>query len=61
MNELKQELKQLEQRVILLETQIRALSALIDNFSGRIVYNKEVQFKAKVYDATGGVVTEINP
>lgn len=54
------ELELLKERVILLESQMKALSALIDNFSGRIIYNKEVQFKAKVYDAAGAVVTEIN-
>lgn len=57
---MEEELKQLQERVSRLEQQLMRQNALMDNFSKRIVFNKEVQFKANVYDANGAVVTEIN-
>ena len=54
------EVKILEQRVQRQEQKVQQQKSLIDNFSGRVIFNKEVQFNGNVYDANGGVVTEIN-
>jgi uncharacterized coiled-coil protein SlyX len=53
-------LSQLEQKVSHLEQRLALQAALLDTFSGMIVFNKKVKFNANVYDANGNVVTEIN-
>lgn len=53
---LKQQIAKLELRLKKLEDSI----GLEENFTGRQVFKREVQFMAKVYDKNGGIVTEIN-
>ena len=53
---LKQQITQLELRLKKLEDSI----GLEENFTGRQVFKREVQFMGKVYDKTGALVTEIN-
>lgn len=52
--------QELERRLAQLEQTVRQQASLISFFSGTIVFNKKVKFNANVYDANGGVVTEIN-
>lgn len=54
------ELELLKLRVDQLEKQLLKNNELFDNFSSKVVFNKQVQFKANVYDASGGIVAEIN-
>lgn len=52
-----------QQRFNDLEKQVKSLQnklALIDFFSDQIIFKKKVKFNANVYDAAGGIVTEIN-
>ena len=51
---------ELERRIATLEQTVRQQASLISFFSGTIVFNKKVKFNANVYDASGGIVTEIN-
>jgi hypothetical protein len=52
-NNLERKVKELERKLVL-------MSSGIDFFSNQIVFKKKVKFNANVYDANGGVVTEIN-
>ena len=61
------EFEKLSNRIRELENKVRALelsksqqTEFQDNFSSKIIYNKEIQFMQKVYDKNGNVVTEIN-
>lgn len=53
-------IRSLENRIFELEKKINSQGSLVDFFSDKIIFNKKVQFNANVYDANGGVVTEIN-
>lgn len=55
-----QEIEDLKRRIEALEQKARTQSALIDFFSDQVIFKKKVKFNANVYDAAGGVVTEIN-
>jgi hypothetical protein len=54
-------LQALENRIFELEKKLSTQGSLVDFFSDKIIFNKKVRFNATVYDANGGVVTEINP
>lgn len=53
-------IRSLENRIFELEKKINSQGSLVDFFSDKIIFNKKVKFNANVYDASGGVVTEIN-
>jgi hypothetical protein len=53
-------LQSLENRILELEKKQNSQGSLVDFFSDKIIFNKKVKFNANVYDANGGVVTEIN-
>ena len=53
-------LQNLENRILELEKKQNSQGSLVDFFSDKIIFNKKVKFNANVYDASGGVVTEIN-
>lgn len=53
-------IRSLENRIFELEKKINSQGSLVDFFSDKIIFNKKVKFNANVYDANGGVVTEIN-
>jgi len=62
------EFEKLSNRIRELENKVRALelsksqqTEFQDNFSSKIIYNKEIQFMQKVYDKDGNIVIEINP
>ena len=55
-----EEIEELKKRIAALESKARTQSALIEYFSDQIIFKKKVKFNANVYDAAGGVVTEIN-
>ncbi len=53
-------IRELEDKVRTLELSKSQQTEFQDNFSSKIIYNKEIQFMQKVYDKDGNVVTEIN-
>lgn len=54
-------IRSLENRILELEKRINSQGSLVDFFSDKIIFNKKVKFNSTVYDANGGVVSEINP
>ncbi len=55
--------KDVKNKIETLELRLKKLEDAIgleENFTGKQVFKREVQFMAKVYDKNGGIVTEIN-
>lgn len=59
--ELEQMVLTLQQRVIALEAKQKNESEFRTDFSGKIIFNKEVQFLRKVTRKDGSTVITINP
>lgn len=54
-------IKNIQERLLALEQKQNSQGSLVDFFSDKIIFNKKVKFNSTVYDANGGVVSEINP
>ena len=54
------EQKKLLKRIDDLEKKVNRMYAMADFFSNQVIFRKKVKFNQNVYDAAGGVVTEIN-